>query len=399
MNSLDGYLERVEAPGRKRLLALDGGGIRGALTLEILAGLEDLIRRETDVGEDFVLADWFDYVAGTSTGAIIATGLAQGMPVSRLRTLYKNHGKEMFDRAFILNRFSYKYDPTRLRALLQDTLGADTTLGDPKLRTLLMMVLRNASTDSPWPLSNAPGARYNDRARPDCNLDLPLWQLVRASTAAPTYFPAEAIDVGDHHFVFVDGGMTTYNDPALQLFLMATLPEYGLGWQAGEDDVLLVSVGTGTTPKGDDHLRPDDMNLSTTLPCPPRDGCHCTSRICAALVFGCGLPRRCGGWTPRHGRSSQAADDVRRYRPELTRTANGQLSASIQRRSSGSTASTHRDLQRVAHHDFAYLDPAHLEGSRPVSPTVCRCASSSCRSAKADANNRLIQFDCVYGTW
>ena len=175
--------------------------------------------------------------------------------------LYEEHGRDMFDRAFILKRFSYKYDPTRLKVLLQTTLGADTTLGDPGLRTLLMMVLRNASTDSPWPLSNTPAAKYNDRARPDCNLDLPLWQLVRASTAAPTYFPAEAVDVGEHGFVFVDGGVTMYNDPAFQLFLMATLPVYGLGWATGERDLLLVSVGTGTAPKADDHLRPDDMNL------------------------------------------------------------------------------------------------------------------------------------------
>ena len=56
-----------------------------------------------------------------------------------------------------------------------------------------MMVMRNHSTDSPWPVSNNPYAKYNDRSRDDCNLDLPLWQLVRASTAAPTYFPPEVV--------------------------------------------------------------------------------------------------------------------------------------------------------------------------------------------------------------
>jgi hypothetical protein len=123
------------------------------------------------------------------------------------------------------------------------------------------MVLRNATTDSPWPLSNNPRAHYNDPARPDNNLNLPLWQLVRASTAAPVYFAPEVVKVGDHDFVFVDGGVTMYNNPAFQLFLVATLPEYRLCWTATESDVLLVSVGTGTSPKADDHLRAGEMNL------------------------------------------------------------------------------------------------------------------------------------------
>src|SRR5215813_4805085 len=75
------YRDRVSAPGPKKLLALDGGGIRGVLTLEILAAIEDLLHRELSAGNDFVLADYFDYIAGTSTGAIVAAGLACGMRV------------------------------------------------------------------------------------------------------------------------------------------------------------------------------------------------------------------------------------------------------------------------------------------------------------------------------
>ncbi|MCV2395186.1 patatin-like phospholipase family protein [Actinotalea sp. M2MS4P-6] len=255
------YLDRVTAPGPKKLLALNGGGIRGVLSLEVLARLEVMLRRELGAGDDFVLADYFDYVAGTSTGAIIAAGVARGMRVDALRELYALHGEEMFDRASLLRQFRYKYDSTRLQGMLQDTLGADVTLGDERLRTLLMMVLRNATTDSPWPLSNTPGAPYNDPGRPDCNLNLPLWQLVRASAAAPVFFPPEVVPVGEHAFVFVDGGLTMYNNPAFQLFLQATLPAYGLGWPTGEENLLVVSVGTGYAPKADDRLRPDQMNL------------------------------------------------------------------------------------------------------------------------------------------
>ena len=122
--------------------------------------------------------------------------------------------------------------------------------------------MRNASTDSPWPLTNNPKAMYNDRNRPYCNLDLPLWQLVRASTAAPTYFPPEVIDVGaPEPFIFVDGGVTVYNNPAFLLFLMATVEPYKLCWPAGRERMLLVSVGTGTSPKANVDLDPHDMNL------------------------------------------------------------------------------------------------------------------------------------------
>src|SRR5271166_6758191 len=170
-----GYRDRLRAEGPRKLLALDAGGIRGVLTVEILAAIEEILRAK--LGKDAVLADYFDYIAGTSTGAVIAAGLSRGMPVSEIRAVYHQHGKEMFDRAFILDRYRFKFDSTRLQQLLQKTFGEKTIFGDDDLKTLLMVVLRNATTDSPWPLSNNPAATYNDPQRPDCNLTFPLWQL------------------------------------------------------------------------------------------------------------------------------------------------------------------------------------------------------------------------------
>ena len=80
----------------------------------------------------------------------------------------------------------------------------------------MLLIMRNATTDSPS-MSNNPRAKYNDLARANSNARLPLWQLVRASTAAPTYFPPETIEVGEQRFVFVDGGVTMYNNPAFHL--------------------------------------------------------------------------------------------------------------------------------------------------------------------------------------
>jgi len=129
--------------------------------------------------------------------------------------------------------------------------------------------MRNATTDSPWPLSNNPGAKYNNPERPDCNLNIPLWQLVRASTAAPVYFPPEVIHVKGQEFIFVDGGVTTYNNPAFMAFLMATVEPYNLNWPTGEDKMLIVSIGTGTSPDANADLHPEEMNIlfnATKLP-------------------------------------------------------------------------------------------------------------------------------------
>ncbi len=265
----DALLKRIDAPTPKKILACDGGGILGLISVEVLARIEALLRDRLPLEQrkDFVLADYFDYFAGTSTGAILATCLAMGMSVERIRKFYIDSGRDMFDKAGLLERLRYKYDDDKLSLKLKQEIGEATTLGSDRLRSLLTVVMRNATTDSPWPLSNNPRALYNRRARPDgsardnCNLDLPLWQLVRASTAAPTYFPPEVVRVGDQNFVFVDGGVTTYNNPAFLAFTMATLEPYAVNWRAGEDRMLVVSIGTGNAAKADPDLAPRQMHL------------------------------------------------------------------------------------------------------------------------------------------
>ncbi len=263
--------DKSDKQGPRKLLALDGGGIRGVLTLEVLGKLESELQAALGRGDDFALADYFDYVAGTSTGAIIATCLSLGMRVEKIREFYIESGPDMFDKASLLRRFRYKFQSDKLTQKLKSVIAQQTgddeaVLGSPALRTYLMLVLRNATTDSPWPVSNNPEAKYNDASRPDSNLRLPLWQLVRASTAAPTYFPPETIAFTDkdgkpYEFIFVDGGVTMYNNPAFQLFLMATVKPYKLGWEAGEDKMLLVSVGTGVAADANKDLAPEEMNL------------------------------------------------------------------------------------------------------------------------------------------
>jgi hypothetical protein len=261
--------ERYETTRPRKLLALDGGGIRGALTLEMLLALETQLRDATGAGSSFRLADWFDYIAGTSTGAIIAAGLARGMSVQELIDFYVNVGPEMFDKRFLIARLRSLYESGPLENKLKDVFGADTTLHPEHLRCLLLVVTRNVTTDSPWPISSNPLAKYNQPSHRECNLRLPLWKIVRASTAAPIFFPPEVIaldpDATDRAFVFVDGGITPYNNPSFLLFRNATLPPYNLHWETGESRLLLVSLGTGSAPSLDGDIDSPEKNIAVNL--------------------------------------------------------------------------------------------------------------------------------------
>jgi patatin-like phospholipase len=253
----------------RRLLALDGGGIRGILTLAILAEIERQLATRTARPDAFRLCHFFDYIGGTSTGAIIAAGLARGMTVQELTSFYTRIGPEMFQKERLLHRLRNLYRSDPLAEQLKETFGERTTLSPSDLKCLLLVVTRNVTTDSPWPVSSVPPAKYNATERADCNLKIPLWQLVRASTAAPIYFPPEVLEWekgnAEKSFVFVDGGMTPYNNPAFLLYRMATAPEYRLGWPKGESQLMLVSVGTGSAAdRGPDALQPE-TNVASTL--------------------------------------------------------------------------------------------------------------------------------------
>jgi len=258
--------DRFEKSQTRKILSLDGGGIRGIITLEILAKLESDLKKRLQRGDDFRLSDFFDYFGGTSTGAIIAAGLSIGMSVDELLEFYTKRGKEMFDKSSLLKKWKSLYESGPLLNMLQTTFGKDTNLdiANGKFRSLLTVVTMNRSTDSPWPISNNPLARYNDKTRPDNNQNIKLYQLIRASTAAPAYFPPETLEWDKNDpsktFVFVDGGVTPYNNPAFLLYRMATHPAYKLNWKKGEDELLMVSVGTGSAASGGEY-----RNLGNTL--------------------------------------------------------------------------------------------------------------------------------------
>jgi uncharacterized protein len=297
-----------ELPPRK-LLALDGGGIRGILTLEVLLRIEQVLADATGKGAAFRLGDFFDYIGGTSTGAIIAAGLARGMSVQELLDFYQQAGPAMFDKAFILNRLKYLYNSQPLAEQLKKTFGETTNLLPEYLKCLLLVVTRNVSTDSPWPISSNPLGRYNATARADCNLRIPLWQLVRASTAAPVFFAPEVIpwDPNDpaKTFKFVDGGMTPYNNPAFLLSRMATQAPYRLNWKTGERNLLLISIGTGSAAHLDTdvyaqaNLVQNVANIPSALMYGAQVDQDINCRMVGRCVYGDTIDRELGDLIPR----------------------------------------------------------------------------------------------------
>jgi predicted acylesterase/phospholipase RssA len=251
IRSRDQHLTNDGTP--KRILALDGGGLRGILSLGLLQQVENILRERHRAGDEFRLSHYFDLIAGTSTGAIIAATLALGWKVEEIRQRYMMLGERVFTRSLLRQGvLRAKYDEATLIAELKKVYGAKTTLGGPELQTGLLVMTKRIDTGSPWPITNNPqGQFFAARDGVIGNGEYPLWQVVRASTAAPAYFDPQSITIaraagaksvsGD----FVDGGVSPFNNPALMAVMFATMSGYRVNWPTGADKLLVVSIGTG----------------------------------------------------------------------------------------------------------------------------------------------------------
>ena len=244
-------LERFNKPGQKKILSLDGGGIRGALTLGYLKKLEDILKAKFADQPDFRLCDYFDLIGGTSTGSIIAASLSIGKTVDEITKLYMDLGGKIFGEKrnwwnpmetmkWLKANYSYKAMEDGLKFAY-----GDLTLGSKELRTGLCIVAKRADTNSIWPLINHPNGKFFDSDLGK-NKNIPLWQAVRASSAAPTYFAPQMISVmEDQQAAFIDGGLSMANNPSLTLLMIATLRGFPFHWEMSEENLLMVSVGTG----------------------------------------------------------------------------------------------------------------------------------------------------------
>src|SRR5262245_47312112 len=127
----------------RRLLSIDGGGLLGLIPAEALILIEQQLNQIT--GKTVPLYERFDLIGGTSTGAILAAGLAMGKSPTELRDFYLKFGQEIFTKVFLPVRFWHSYSSDAIEKHLKEVLGESTTLDSDLLRTQIMIVTKNAT--------------------------------------------------------------------------------------------------------------------------------------------------------------------------------------------------------------------------------------------------------------
>jgi len=223
-----------------RILSLDGGGIRGVIEATLLGRLElwcpGFLKRA-------------DLIAGTSTGGILALGVAAGMTPADLRELYVEHGAEIFADPQ-LNVARPRYDNRRLLGLLRERIG-DRTLGGLRHRVLVSSFdldnqdrfagIAPAGSRRTWKAKFFHNFPNEDSDARELAVDVAL-----RTSAAPTYFPI--VDG------FVDGGVIA-NNPSMCALAQALDPKRGAGQALA--DVRILSLGTG---QNQEFIETDDTD-------------------------------------------------------------------------------------------------------------------------------------------
>jgi hypothetical protein len=209
-----------------RILALDGGGLRGAFTAAVLAQWDQMLKKDGGLG----LVDHFDLVAGTSTGAILAIGLAFGKTPQQILTFYKERGPEIFPTGGKLRHWlKSKHDSRTLRDTLAAILG-NAKLSQASCRLIIPTVrAEHGGAETIVTPHSADRTAYRD---------MPALDAALASSAAPTYFD-EAVyanPVADERFL--DGGIWA-NNPVLPAIAEAV--RY---LQVPIDRIDVLSIGT-----------------------------------------------------------------------------------------------------------------------------------------------------------
>ena len=219
----------------RRVLSLDGGGIRGLVSCLWLAGVERALAK---AGKPGVLKS-FDLVAGSSTGALVACGLGVGLSPDALAELYRQQRHLIFPgisgrlwsrlgRIATQGPSAPKYDGKGLEKVLKKVFGA-TTLGQLKVPTLV------TSYDT---VSRKPVVFKSFKPE---HKDLLVWEVCRASAAAPTYFPAHGMTVEGRKCALVDGGVVA-NNPTACAIAEAMRKDTRVD---NSQDLVVLSVGTG----------------------------------------------------------------------------------------------------------------------------------------------------------
>ena len=237
-----------------KILSIDGGGIRGLFPATILSEIETHLSIKS--GTKVNLHDYFYLIGGTSTGGILAIGLALGMSANDLMSLYFDRGKDIFsNKRNLLGRLcNPTYDSQTLQELLKAEFSKYSENGDTRLghaKTRLCIPIFNAEHSVSQVLKTAHHQNlYTD-------FQIPAYQAALATSAAPTYFNPASFNYNtlsnDKKIVIrnnnIDGGVFCNNPALVGINEAVQLHDIPL------DKIKLLSIGTGINKfqKNDNH--------------------------------------------------------------------------------------------------------------------------------------------------
>jgi patatin-like phospholipase/acyl hydrolase len=220
------------------ILSLDGGGLRGIFTAAVLSEAERVYGTE--------LLNNVDLIVGTSTGGIIALGLAHSKTASEMLSFYREAGEQIFSRPRRVGRlWAPKYDRRPLDMLLQKEFGADTTMNQLRKPVCVTAYELVRGTTRVWKDDHHPELSYSG--------DQLVWKIAAATSAAPTLFaPIQIGDVDSN----VDGGVWSNNPNMVGITEAVRYFDRALG------DIRLLSIGTTSQPfRVANHRKAEGLGL------------------------------------------------------------------------------------------------------------------------------------------
>ncbi|QCK16257.1 patatin-like phospholipase family protein [Mangrovivirga cuniculi] len=242
-----------------RILSIDGGGIRGIIPGLILARLEEKLQKESG-NTDAKLADYFDFMAGTSTGAILVLYYLvpgeNGKPkftANDAVKIYLDRGDEIFDVNIWQAIKSFKgvsdekYDAKELEKALDDTF-----------KELWLSELIKPCIISSYDIKNGKPHFFKQHRSTNEIYNFKVKDVARATSAAPTYFECALVknEIGTS-YPLIDGGVFV-NNPSLVSYSEARTMTFGNIKNPTAKDMMIVSLGTGSTPKRFEYKKAKD---------------------------------------------------------------------------------------------------------------------------------------------
>lgn len=217
----------------KRILTIDGGGIKGVFPASFLATIEKATGKS--------VVDHFDLIVGTSTGGIIALGLGLGWRSRDLLDFYQDYGPQIFKRPSffqgLLSLFRSKYDPTPLHQALEEEFG-ERRIGESRARLVVPSLNLETGEVHLYKTSHHP--------RFECDYKKKAIEAARATSAAPAYFPSFLSNSG---VPLVDGGIWANNPMNVAVVEGLTT----LGWPA--ESIHILSLGCTREPYDGESAR------------------------------------------------------------------------------------------------------------------------------------------------